>query len=348
MHPEDSTMTSVYLPGIAGAGDLVAELAQTASRTGANAGLWPGLTVYRFTAPAGPTWEEIQSLSLCVVAQGRKSVTVDGESYLYDPFHYLVLASHLHFQAEVLEASVGLPFLSFVLQIDPSLVRQVSSDMLERRTTAFRPREAPGARGASGDGPPPRACLSALDAELVGVVLRFLRAVKSPADRRVLAPLYLRELVYRVLQREQYARLLALAAAEAASNPVSAVLEYVRAHLAEPLTVADLADLVRLSPSAFAHLFRDVTGRSPYQFVKEMRLDRARELLVDGHLTVARISKEVGYASVSHFISEFRGRFGVTPRAYFDAHALNRELDTQRLEARGAGMGNTSAGSRYT
>jgi AraC-like DNA-binding protein len=79
-----------------------------------------------------------------------------------------------------------------------------------------------------------------------------------------------------------------------------------------------------------------------------MRLDRARELLVDGHLTVARISKEVGYASVSHFISEFRGRFGVTPRAYFDAHALNRELDTQRLEARGAGMGNTSAGSRYT
>jgi AraC-like DNA-binding protein len=47
---------------------------------------------------------------------------------------------------------------------------------------------------------------------------------------------------------------------------------------------------------------------------------------------VARISKEVGYASVSHFISEFRGRFGVTPRAYYDAHALHRELDTQRAK----------------
>jgi AraC-like DNA-binding protein len=336
-------MTSAFLPGVAGAGDLVAELAATAAGTGANAGLWPGLTIYRFTAPAGPTWEEIQSLSLCVVAQGRKAVTVDGETYLYDPFHYLVLASHLHFQAEILEASLGRPFLSFVLQIDPSLVRQVSSDMLERRTTAFR---VPADR-APGTQPAPRACVSALDAELLGVVLRFLRAVKSPADRRVLGPLYLQELVYRVLQREQYARLLALAAAESASNPVSAVLEYVRVHLSEPLTVADMADLVNLSPSAFAHLFRDVTGRSPYQFVKEMRLDRARELLVDGHLTVARISKEVGYASVSHFISEFRGRFGVTPRAYFDAHALHRDLDTQRLETRGAGMGNPSAGSRY-
>jgi len=316
-------MTSGYLPQGAGAGDLVAELAAAAPRIGANSGLWPGLTIYRFTAPVGPTWEEIQSLSLCIVAQGRKAVTVDGQNFLYDPFHYLVLASHLHFQAEVLEASIGRPFLSFVLQIDPVLVRQVSSDMLERRTTAFRSREA----GAQVVQP---ACVSALDSDLLGVVLRFLRAVHTATDRRVLAPLYLQELVYRVLQREQYARLLALAAAESASNPVSAVLEYVRGHLSEPLTVADMADLVNLSPSAFAHLFRDVTGRSPYQFVKEMRLDRARELLVDGDLTVARISKDVGYASVSHFISEFRGRFGVTPRAYYDAHALHRDLDTQR------------------
>jgi AraC-like DNA-binding protein len=91
-----------------------------------------------------------------------------------------------------------------------------------------------------------------------------------------------------------------------------------------------MADLVNLSPSAFAHLFRDVTGRSPYQFLKEMRLDRARELLIDGNFTVARISKEVGYASVSHFISEFRGRFGVTPRAYCDANTVHHELGTQR------------------
>jgi len=306
-------MTSGYLPNTVVGGDLVAELASIATQAGPNAGLWPGLTIYRFTAPAGPTWEEIQSLSLCIVAQGRKAVTVGGETYLYDPFRYLVLASHLHFQAEILEATLGRPFLSLVLQIDPALVRQVSSDMLERRTTVFRPRDAAATSAA-------QACVSALDQDLLGVVLRFLRAVKDTTDRRVLAPLYLQELVYRVLQREQYARLLALAAAESASNPVSAVLEYMRAHLSEPLTVADLADLVSLSPSAFAHLFRDVTGRSPYQFLKEMRLDRARELLVDGNLTVARISKEVGYASVSHFISEFRGRFGVTPRAYYDAH----------------------------
>jgi AraC-like DNA-binding protein len=316
------TAGQVDLPFIAG--DLIAELSDRATQVGANTGVWPGLTIYKFTSPVGPTWEEIQSLSLCIVAQGRKAVTVEGKTYVYDPFHYLVLSSHLHFQAEILEATPARPFLSFVLQIDPGVVRQVSSDMLERRTTVFHRRHI------ETDTPEQQAFVSALDQELLGAVLRFLRSIGTGSDRRVLAPLYLQEMVYRVLQREQYARLLAIAAAESASNPVSAVLTYVREHLSEPLTVADMAEQVNLSPSAFAHLFRDVTGRSPYQFLKEMRLDRARELLVDGRFAVARVSKEVGYASVSHFISEFRTRFGVTPRAYCDAHALHRELSSQR------------------
>jgi hypothetical protein len=184
-----------------------------------------------------------------------------------------VLNSHLHFQAEILEATPAKPFLSFVLQIDPSVVRQVTSDMIERRTTAFRQ------HGAENEPPDPPAFVSALDQELAGAVLRFLRSIETGADRRVLAPMYVKEMVYRVLQREQYARLLAIAAAESASNPVSAVLEYVRGNLTEPLTVADMAEQVSLSPSAFAHLFREVTGRSPYQFVKEMRLDKALALL---------------------------------------------------------------------
>src|SRR5580704_10942184 len=88
-----------------GADAIIAELSDRAPLEGGNTGAWPGLTIYRFTSPAGPTWEEIRSLSLCIVAQGRKAVTVDGQTYFYDSSHYLVLGSHLHFQAEILEAS---------------------------------------------------------------------------------------------------------------------------------------------------------------------------------------------------------------------------------------------------
>jgi AraC-like DNA-binding protein len=317
LRPHDEVHTS---------GDLVAEIKSRSPGLGANGGAWPGLTFYHFTAPAEPTWEEVRSLSLCIVAQGRKCVVVDGTSYCYDPFNYLVLSNSQTFTAEILEASPAKPFLSLVLEIDPTLVRQVSSDLLERRTTTF-------GRAAGGSAKPERAFVTPLDSTLMAATVRFLQATDDGADRRVLAPLYLQEIVYRILQAEQFARLLEVAAAETERNPINEVVAYVRENMAEPLTVSDLAERVSLSPSAFSHLFRDVTGKSPYQFVKEMRLNRARDLLIAGELSVTQISRAVGYASTSHFINEFRDRFGSTPRAYCNLQSLSQEF-AHRSEAR--------------
>jgi AraC-like DNA-binding protein len=306
-------------------GDLVAEIKSRSPRIGGNPGTWPGLTFYHFAGTVAPTWEEVRSLSLCIVAQGRKCVVVDGAEYLYDPFNYLVLSNSQTFTAEILEASPAKPFLSLVLQIDPALVRRVSSDLLKRRTTTFGQPVNP-----SSDAD--RAFVTPLDSTLMAATVRFLQATDNEADRRVLAPLYLQEIVYRILQAEQFGRLLKVAAAETERNPVSDVVAYVRENMAEPLTVSDMAERVSLSPSAFSHLFRDVTGKSPYQFVKEMRLNRARDLLIAGELSVTQVSRGVGYASTSHFINEFRERFGATPRAYCDLESLSHEL-TNRLQA---------------
>ncbi|GAB6986520.1 AraC family transcriptional regulator CmrA [Nocardioides pyridinolyticus] len=304
-------------------GDLIAELAARAPKIGGNDGGWPGLTIYRFHEPMAPTWEEIQTLSIGIVAQGRKVVMVEGSNYVYDPFNYLVLSSNLHFQAQILEASPRRPFLSVVLEVDPALVKKVSTDMIDRRTAAgFPPVKASPA--------PEKGVVSPLDPELLGVVIRFLQSLGTGADRRVLTPIYMQEIVYRVLQREQFARMLQIAAKQAGGNPVSAALTYIREHYSEPITVNDMAERVNLSPSSFSHLFREVTGRSPYQFLKEIRLDRARELLLEGRLSVTDVSRSVGYSSASHFIKEFRSRFGTTPRAYVDAQALGEEIVARR------------------
>jgi len=112
--------------------DLVSALTARTPGLGGYDGGWPGLTLYRFIEPMAPSWEEIQSLSLGIVAQGSKAVLVDGERYVYDPFHYLVLSRNLHFQAEILDASAEEPFLSFVLQINPALVRKVAAGIADR------------------------------------------------------------------------------------------------------------------------------------------------------------------------------------------------------------------------
>jgi AraC-like DNA-binding protein len=296
-------------------GDLVAEIKARTPEVGLNTGLWPGLTFYRFDAPAAPEWEEVRELHLCIIAQGRKCIRANGEDRYYDPLTYLAISENVPFRTEILEASPAKPFLSFGLQLEPDLVRQVSSDIIaERETTAFT-----GSPRPSKEEQAKCSFVSALDRHMMDAILRFLRSLDTPADRRVLAPVYLKEIVFRALQAEQYTRLIQRAADESGSNPVSAVIAYVHDHIGEPLSVADLAERAFMSPSAFSHLFRDVTGRSPYQFVKEMRLDRARELLIENESSVTTISKAVGYRSASHFINEFRDRFGVTPRAFGDS-----------------------------
>lgn len=305
-----------------GSGDLITELAARAPSEGANVGAWRGLTVYRFPEPTEPLWEEPGSPSLCIVAQGRKEVVADGRRYVYDPSTYLVTSGHLRSGGRVLDASAEQPFLSLVLDIEPALVRRISAAMVQ---------------GPGGPHPPaaPAQCddrfiVSTLDEELTGSVVRFLRAQSTATDRRVLAPLYQQEMVYRILQREQFARTVHFAVKQAGDSPVAPALAYIRDHLAEPLTVDLLAGQVNLSSSAFTRTFRESTGRSPYQFVKEMRMNRARELLIEGRLGVGEVSVAIGYASPSHFIREFRGRFGTTPGELAHGRFLRRRQQGPR------------------
>jgi len=305
------------------AGDLVAELTSLAPEPGANKTEWPGLTTYRFEAPMTPQWDDVGSMSLCFVAQGRKRVVTEGQDLIYDPFHYLVFTRGQRFQAEILTAGPDVPFLSFVLQIDPAVVRDVSRDMLERSATPFR--RPTGAETVRDE----LAYISEVEAHLTGAVLRFLRSVAIPADRRILAPMFLQEITYRLLQAEQFARLLDAAAAEHETNPISGAINYIQAHISEPLSVGDLAEHVAMSPSAFSHLFREVVGTSPYQFIKGVRLDRARSMLVLEQQNVSEVARDVGYTSLSHFITEFKRHFGVTPRAYAASQRENLALNVR-------------------
>lgn len=86
--------------------------------------------------------------------------------------------------------------------------------------------------------------------------------------------------------------------------------------LEAPLDVAELAAAVNLSPSRFAYLFRRDMGTSPARFVRQRRLDRARELLETTFLSVKEVMVAVGFSDASHFTRNFRQHHGLAPRAW--------------------------------
>src|SRR5690606_25707388 len=107
-----------------------------------------------------------------------------------------------------------------------------------------------------------------------------------------------------------------LAGAHGPTEPVRAAQDHLREHFADPVRVTDLARLAGLSPSHFAALFRRATGSGVIEYVKRLRMARARELLVTTGVDVRDIAAAVGYDDPFYFSRQFRAVHGCSPSAY--------------------------------
>ena len=87
-----------------------------------------------------------------------------------------------------------------------------------------------------------------------------------------------------------------------------------RQHFAEPLSVEKLGEQTGMSRSSLHQHFRAITGMSPLQYQKQLRLQEARRLMVIEGLTIGHASYRVGYESPSQFSREYRRLFGNPPQ----------------------------------
>jgi AraC family transcriptional regulator len=94
------------------------------------------------------------------------------------------------------------------------------------------------------------------------------------------------------------------------------VTEYIQQNLDKNLTLAELAAVVCMSRCHFARLFKCSTGVPPHRFVIRQRIARARGVLTTPELSIAQISRMVGFRTPSHFITVFRRVLGITPGTY--------------------------------
>jgi AraC family transcriptional regulator len=94
------------------------------------------------------------------------------------------------------------------------------------------------------------------------------------------------------------------------------ICEYIRAHLASDIGVAELAGLVNLSPHYFSMLFKHAFGVPPHQFVLQERITAAQRLLASGRMPICELAINLGFADQSHFSRAFRKVTGMTPRRY--------------------------------
>lgn len=260
-----------------------------------------GLHLARQSEPK-QKFHAVMAPSFCVIAQGSKEVRVGDDCYEYDPLHYLISTLALPRVSQVLKASRRYPYLSIRLELDPQLVSAV---MLEAGADA--PVTSPTVLDA-------RAMeVNRLDANLLDALVRLLRLLDEPTEAPILLPMVTREIVYRLLRSDQGARLRHLTITAGHATVVAQAIQHIQQGFDQPLRVEQLARQLGMSASSFHAHFKAVTGLSPLQYQKQLRLQEARRLLLSDQLDATRVAHQLGFHDSAHFSREYKSVFGIPP-----------------------------------
>lgn len=232
------------------------------------------------------------------VLQGRKQGMLEGDVYRYDEEHYLAVSVPVPFRMQSM-ASPQRPLLAVYLDFDMRMAAEIVLQVEQHTKLASdKPRSLVSSRMAH---------------EIEDVLLRLLTALQSPVETALLGTGLLRELHYRVLMGPQGGAMIAALQQKGVAGRIIHSLNWLRDNYRAEIAIIDLARDVGMSVPTYHVHFKDLTGSSPMQYVKAIRLHEARLMLARQKPTIAEVAISVGYASPAQFSRDFKRHFGRTP-----------------------------------
>jgi AraC-like DNA-binding protein len=261
----------------------------------------PGLTLARSATTSPCMIAGLYAPMVCIIAQGSKQVVVGNSTLDYDTGKYLVSSVDLPVAARITDATLENPYLAAALVLDLKLLAEVALDL---------------PKGSEERGLHRGIAVGSRSPALLEGFVRLLRLLESPSDVAPLAPLILREIYYRLLTGEQSAFMRQIALAEGRQPQVLKVIEWIRHNYAEPLHIDALARLASMSPASLHRQFKALTAMSPLQYQKQIRLQKAQQIMLSEGKDAASAGYAVGYDSPSQFSREYQRMFGEPPHQH--------------------------------
>ncbi|MGH1377965.1 MAG: AraC family transcriptional regulator [Alphaproteobacteria bacterium] len=241
---------------------------------------------------------------IVIVGQGSKIGYLDDKIFKYNPDNYLIVSMPLPFECATY-ASKDEPLLGINIDIDLSELHELVAlaSQHEQTPESFKCDKNP--KGAE----PVQ-----LDHDMVDSVTRLLKCLNSPLDSKVLGASLVKEIVYRALLGQHGSSLYALTQHNTHYTNIAKSISYIRGNYTQPITVDELANHAGMSTSVFHRSFKEITGNSPVQYIKKIRLTTAKSLIVHDSMAANLAANKVGYESPSQFSREFKKYFGVSPK----------------------------------
>ncbi|MEV4782234.1 AraC family transcriptional regulator [Burkholderia sp. LMU1-1-1.1] len=259
----------------------------------------PFLSLLRSSRPT-PVTRGVLKPSCCVILQGGKRIHLGTDVLDYGPGEYLVVSVDLPASGQVLNATPGRPYLLLNIEFDP---REIAAIVAEARIAMAD--DAQPVRGAF---------VGKSDAGLLEALNKLVRLLDAPAaEAAFLAVGLKREIIYRLLTGEYGRQLYQNVVLDQQDRGISKAIAWLKDRFDQPVKVEDLAQATNMSVSSLHHRFKAVTTMGPMQYQKQLRLQAARTLLLNGDIDAGTAAYKVGYESQSQFSREYRRLFGAPP-----------------------------------
>lgn len=258
----------------------------------------PDLTFYRMAELGTPTYC-IYEPCVAIILQGSKEITFGEEACDFGKGTFFVTSVDIPTLARVTAASEQAPYLSIVLKLDLALLNEV----IQMQTPSKQ--DVPSqARGfASG----------VASSEMLDAFTRLATLIEQPLEAGLMSDLIKREICVRLLLSSAGQWLRSVTRDGYRDKGIVRAIEWLKLHYEKPLHVAELAERSGMASSTLHHNFRKLTGTSPVQYQKSLRLQAARSLMLTDRVDVNTAALRVGYESVAQFSREYTRRFGAPP-----------------------------------
>lgn len=259
----------------------------------------PGVHAARVSRPNREPVHYVQQSSLCVAAQGAKIAMIGGDTYSYEAGQMALYSVDVPIAGRVTRASYAEPYLVLMIDLDAEKIAGLVPKVFPEGVP--KPRET-------------RALyVGDADAHIIDAAARLVELIEQPVDAELLAPLVLDEILIRLLRSPMGSRVAQIGQAGSSMQRIANAVSWLRTNFDQPADIGELAKLVNMSVTSFHRQFKAVTGMSPLQYQKTLRLQEARRLMLTATTDVGAAGRRVGYMSAAQFSREYSRFFGSAP-----------------------------------
>lgn len=234
-----------------------------------------------------------------LVVQGTKHSLIGGREYVYTENQCIVAGVDVPISSDVINSTHETPFLFLYLYLDKQLLSSLTLEMKQNFPDTTKDHTS--------------VSIADADSDILEMFLRLVCLLEKPEQISLRAPMMLRELHYLLLISPHGNILRQLNTPGTQNNQVVQAINWIRKNYKTPMRVESLAQRVSMSTANLHRHFKLLTGLSPLQYQKQLRLHEARRLMLVERERVSNAALSVGYESVTQFNREYKRVFGEPP-----------------------------------